>query len=154
MRKLRLLSWLGIGALLLVLTWGLAGGGARTAAQSSFAAEVAALSEPAGFFDTDNLISNERSYLDVVPDLKKRGVRGGAYIGVGPDQNFSYIAAIRPDVVFIVDVRRDNLLLHLLFKSLFTLARTRVEYLALLLGRPAPADIGERAGARRPSTRS
>jgi hypothetical protein len=137
----RILLGLGIGALLLTLTWGLAGGGARTEAQSSFAAEVAALSESAGYFDTDNLISNERSYLDVVPDLKKRGVRGGAYIGVGPDQNFSYIAAIRPDVVFIVDVRRDNLLLHLLFKSLFTLARTRVEYLALLLGRPVPADI-------------
>ena len=102
--------------------------------------QVAALSEPAGYFDTDNLISNERSYLDVVPDLKKRGVRGGAYVGVGPDQNFSYIAAIRPEVVFIVDVRRDNLLLHLLFKSLFTLARTRVEYLAMLLGRPVPAD--------------
>ena len=132
MRKLRLLPWLATGALLLTLAWGLAGGGARTEAQSSFAAEVAALSEPAGYFDTDNLISNERSYLDVVPDLKKRGVRGGAYVGVGPDQNFSYIAAIRPDVVFIVDVRRDNLLLHLLFKSLFTLARTRVEYLALL----------------------
>ncbi len=110
-------------------------------AQATFAGDVAALSEPAGYFDTDNLISNERSYLDVVPDLKKRGVRGGAYIGVGPDQNFSYIAAIRPDVVFIVDVRRDNLLLHLLFKSLFTLARTRVEYLALLLGRPVPADV-------------
>ena len=103
--------------------------------------QVAALSEPAGYFDTDNLISNERSYLDVVPDLKKRGVKGGAYIGVGPDQNFSYIAAIRPDVAFIVDVRRDNLLLHLLFKSLFTLARTRVEYLAMLLGRPVPADV-------------
>ena len=95
----RLLLGLGIGALLLTLTWGLAGGGARTEAQSSFAAQVAALSEPAGYFDTDNLISNERSYLDVVPDLKKRGVRGGAYIGVGPDQNFSYIAAVRPEIV-------------------------------------------------------
>ena len=141
MHNRRILLGLGVGALLLTLTWGLAGGGARTAAQSSFAAQVAALSEPAGYFDTDNLISNERSYLDVVPDLKKRGVRGGAYVGVGPDQNFSYMAAIRPDVVFIVDVRRDNLLLHLLFKSLFTLARTRVEYLALLLGRAVPADI-------------
>ena len=140
MHNRRLLFGLGIGALLLTLTWGLAGGGARTAAQSSFAAQVAALSEPAGYFDTDNLISNERSYLDVVPDLKKRGVKGGAYVGVGPDQNFSYIAAIRPDVAFIVDVRRDNLLLHVLFKSLFTLARTRVEYLAMLLGRPVPAD--------------
>lgn len=146
MRKLRLLSWLGTGALLLALAWGLAGGGARTEAQSSFAAEVAALSEPSGYFDTDNLISNERSYLDVVPDLEKRGVRGGAYVGVGPDQNFSYLAAIRPDVAFIVDVRRDNLLLHLLFKSLFTLARTRVEYLALLLGRPVPAPFGDLEG--------
>jgi hypothetical protein len=137
----RYLLGLGIGATLVTLTWGLAGGGARTEAQPSFAAEIASLSEPPGYFDTDNLISNERSYLDVVPDLKKRGVRGGAYIGVGPDQNFSYIAAIRPEVVFIVDIRRDNLLLHLLFKSLFTLARTRVEYLAMLLGRPAPDEI-------------
>ena len=139
----RLLIAISMGALLPALTWGLAGeiAPARPAAQSSFASEIAALSEPAGYFDTDNLISNERSYLDVVPDLKKRGVRGGAYIGVGPDQNFTYIAAIRPDVAFIVDVRRDNLLLHLLFKSLFALARTRVEYLALLLGRPVPTDI-------------
>ena len=145
----RLLIALSMGALLPALTWVLAGeiAPARTAAQSSFASEIASLSEPAGYFDTDNLISNERSYLDVVPDLKKRGVRGGAYIGVGPDQNFTYIAAVRPDVAFIVDVRRDNLLLHLLFKSLFALARTRVEYLALLLGRPVPTDIESWRGA-------
>ena len=160
MHNRRLLSLLGMGALVLALAWGLVGGGAQTEAQSSFAAEVAALSEPAGYFDTDNLISNERSYLEVVPDLKKRGVRGGAYVGVGPDQNFSYIAAIRPDVVFIVDVRRDNLLLHLLFKSLFTLARTRVEYLALLLGRPLPAQtdsldrVASWRGAGSPDRRS
>ncbi len=116
---------------------------ARTQAPESFAAQVAALSEPGGYFDTDNLISNERSYLEVVPELRRRGVRGGAYIGVGPDQNFSYIAAIHPDIAFIVDVRRDNLLLHLLFKSLFALARTRVEYLALLLGRAVPANLDE-----------
>ncbi len=137
----RLLLGFGFGALALTLTWGSLGSGARTEEQSSFAAEVAALSEPAGYFDTDNLISNERSYLEVIPDLKKRGVRGGVYIGVGPDQNFSYIAAIRPDVAYIVDVRRDNLLLHLLFKAIFTLARTRVEYLAMLFGRPVPDNI-------------
>jgi hypothetical protein len=147
MHNRRLLLGLGVGTLLLTITWGLSGSGARTSAQSSFAAQVAALSEPPGYFDTDNLISNERSYLDVVPDLKKRGVKGGAYVGVGPDQNFSYIAAIRPDVAFIVDVRRDNLLLHLLFKSLFTLARTRVEYLAMLLGRPVPVDAENWRGA-------
>jgi hypothetical protein len=99
---------------------------------------VERISEEGGDFDTDNLISNERSFLEVVPALKAAGVSGGAYIGVGPDQNFSYIAQIRPSIAFVIDIRRDNLLLHLLFKSLFALARTRVEYLALLTGRPAP----------------
>src|SRR6185436_8313343 len=113
----------------------------RTQSPSPFAAQIASLSEPGGYFDTDNLISNERSYLQVLQDLRRRNVRGGAYIGVGPDQNFTYIAEIRPTVAFIVDVRRDNLLLHLLFKALFELSRTRVEYLAQLTGRPVPADI-------------
>src|SRR6187401_1759365 len=98
-------------------------------APSPFATQIAALSEPAGYFDTDNLISNERSYLQVVQDLHKRQVHGGAYIGVGPDQNFSYIAEIRPSIAYMVDVRRDNLLLHLLFKALFAASRTRIEYL-------------------------
>src|SRR5437762_12116713 len=83
----------------------------RAQSPSPFAAQIAALSEPAGYFDTDNLISNERSYLQVLQDLRRRNVRGGAYIGVGPDQNFTYIAEIRPTIAFIVDVRRDNLLL-------------------------------------------
>lgn len=113
----------------------------RPQSPGTFAARIAALSEPGGYFDTDNLISNERSYLEVFPELEKRQVRGGAYIGVGPDQNFSYIAGVRPSIAFIVDIRRDNLLLHLLFKALFEQAHTRVEYLALLFGRPAPADI-------------
>src|SRR5579862_4250155 len=106
-----------------------------------FAQTIAKLSEPNGYFDTDNLISNESSYLQVVPELTRRNVRGGAYIGVGPDQNFSYIAAVRPEVAFIVDIRRDNELLQLLFKVLFKESRTRVEYLSLLCGRTAPADV-------------
>ncbi|HET7698633.1 MAG TPA: hypothetical protein VFK57_23155 [Vicinamibacterales bacterium] len=108
---------------------------------SPFAAQIAALSEAPGYFDTDNLISNERSYLQVLPELQRRNIRGGAYIGVGPDQNFSYIADLRPALAIIVDIRRDNLLLHLLFKALFSLSRTRVEYLALLTGRPVPAAL-------------
>ncbi len=108
---------------------------------ATFATQVASLSEPGGYFDTDNLISNELSYLEVIPDLRKRGVQGGAYVGVGPDTNFTYIAAIKPDIAFIVDIRRDNLLLHLLFKSIFGAARTRTEYLALLFGRAVPANL-------------
>jgi hypothetical protein len=112
----------------------------RTATQtvSAFAALSEQLSEPNGEFDTDNLISNESSYLHVMPALEQGGVTGGVYIGVGPDQNFSYIARIRPASAFIIDIRRDNLLMHLLFKALFASARTRVEYLAILTGRPAP----------------
>lgn len=113
----------------------------QTRKSGGFAARIAELSEPEGTFDTDNLISNERSYLHVIPALRAAGVNGGAYIGVGPDQNFSYIAEIRPSIAFIVDVRRDNLLLQLLFKGLFAEAATRVEYLALLFGRAPPADL-------------
>src|SRR5258708_1522705 len=91
----------------------------------SFAGRVARLSEPGGDFDTDNLISNERSYLDVIPALKAAGVAGGVYIGVGPDQNFSYIAHIRPSLAFIVDIRRDNLLPHLHFKTLLSASQSR-----------------------------
>lgn len=109
--------------------------------RTSFAAQIASLSEAEGYFDTDNLISNEWSYLEVLPELEKRSVHGGVYIGVGPDQNFSYIAHVKPSIAFILDIRRDNLLLHLLFKALFAQSHTRIEYLALLFGRPIPADV-------------
>ena len=116
-----------------------------TAAQESFSSRVAALSEPGGYFNTDNLISNERSFLHVVPELRalsRQASTGGAYLGVGPDQNFSYIAHLRPSIAIIVDIRRDNLLLHLLFKALFAEAPRRVDYLALLTGRPIPTSAG------------
>jgi len=129
-----------LGALLAVALSHHSGWAGAEVAQSPFARTVAELSEPGGYFDTDNLISNERSYLAVLSALDRAGVRGGAYIGVGPDQNFSYIAHIQPAVAFIVDIRRDNLLLHLLFKALFAESPTRVEYLSALLGRAAPRD--------------
>ena len=112
---------------------------ASAARDTSFAATIARLSERGAHFDTDNLISNEASYLHVIGGLRDLGVRGGAYLGVGPDQNFSYIAQIRPSVAIIVDIRRDNLLHHLLFRALFELAPDRLSYLGLLLGRPTPA---------------
>jgi hypothetical protein len=134
-------------ALAVIVVAVLGGSVARVQSPGSFAAQIADLSEPGGYFDTDNLISNEQSYLRVLPELTRRYVRGGAYIGVGPDQNFSYIAEIRPSIAFIIDVRRDNLLLHLLFKALFAESRTRVEYLALLFGRATPDGVERWKGA-------
>jgi hypothetical protein len=117
-----------------------AGESPEALSDSAFAALVARISEPGGYFDTDNLISNERGYLKVMGALARRGVRGGAYVGVGPDQNFSYIARIRPEIAFIVDIRRDNLLQHLLLRALIERAPTRVEFLAGLFGKAPPPD--------------
>ncbi len=93
------------------------------------------LSEPEGYFDSDNFISNERSYLKILPDLKQLVTQGGVYIGVGPDQNYSYIAAVRPQLAFILDIRRQNALQHLYLKSLFQLSDSRSMYAERLFGR-------------------
>jgi hypothetical protein len=108
----------------------------------TFAALSARLSEPGGYFDSDNLISNETSYQHVLGKLREMNVQGGVYIGVGPDQSFTYIAKIRPRIAIIIDIRRDNMLQHLLFKSLFGRARNRVEYLCLFFGKPFPKTKG------------
>ena len=109
---------------------------------ADFASLVERISEPSGYFDTDNLISNETGYLNVMDALARLDVHGGAYVGVGPDQNFSYVAAIRPEIVFITDVRRDNMLHHLLLKALIERAETRVRFLTGLHGVAPPLDAG------------
>lgn len=119
---------------------------AAKALEKSFTPEqfgqlIGRFSEPNGYFDTDNLISNESSYLHVLGKMRQMKVSGGAFIGVGPDQSFSYIAQVRPSIVFMTDIRRDNLLQHLLFKALFALSRNRIEYLCLFFGKPTPADL-------------
>jgi hypothetical protein len=109
-------------------------------AEAGFAALIETLSEPGGYFPSENLVSNETSYQHILGKLRERSVTGGVYVGVGPDQNFTYIAQIRPEVAFIIDIRRDNLLHHLMYKALFEQARNRIEYFCLLFGRPLPAD--------------
>src|SRR5262250_2320393 len=79
-------------------------------------------SEPEGYFDSDNFISNETSYLHVVDDMHNRVSPGGVYVGVGPDQNLSYIVHTRAMLAIITDIRRQNMLEHLWFKALLSLA--------------------------------
>ncbi len=109
--------------------------------QGDFATLIQRLSEGEGYFPSDNLVTNENSYLHVLGDLNATGVRGGAYVGVGPEQSFSYIATIHPEVAILIDIRRDNMLLHLLLKAMFEEARNRLEYLCLLYGRAPPEDL-------------
>src|SRR4051812_38059772 len=109
--------------------------------ESTYGRTFLKLSEPAGYFPSENVVSNETSYLHVLDAMRREGVKGGAYIGVGPDQNFSYIAAIRPEVAFMFDIRRDAMLEHQLFKAVFAMSRNRLEYLCVLTAKPTPADV-------------
>lgn len=114
---------------------------AAASAESTYGRTFLRLSEPAGYFPSENVVSNETSYLHVLDAMRRVGVKGGAYIGVGPDQNYSYIAAIKPEVAFVFDIRRDAMIEHQLFKAVFALSRNRLEYLCTLLAKPVPADI-------------
>src|SRR6266481_3097254 len=107
---------------------------------AEFSRLVRDLSEDGGYFRSDNFTSNETSYLHVVDKLHELGATGGAYIGVGPEQNFTYIAKVRPRIAFIIDIRRQALIQHLMFKAIFHLAPTRVQYLSLLLSKPVPKE--------------
>jgi hypothetical protein len=114
---------------------------------SEFARIVQEFSEEGGYFQADNFTSNETSYLHVVDKLKDLGVSGGAYVGVGPEQNFTYIAKIHPAIAFIVDVRREAILEHLLYKAVFHLAHDRAEFLSLLFSKPLSNDRAETKGS-------
>jgi hypothetical protein len=108
---------------------------------------IEAISEPSGFFRSDNLVSNEDAFQDVIGDLERTVKRGGVYLGVGPDQNFTYLAALRPGLAFITDIRRGNLQLHLMYKALFELSADRAEFLSRLFGRPRPIGLGPSSSA-------
>jgi hypothetical protein len=95
-------------------------------------------SEPDGYFRSDNLTSNETGFLRVVPELVTRTKQGQVYLGVGPEQNFSYIAATRPALAIIFDIRRGNLLVQLMYKAIFELARDRADFVSMLFSRPRP----------------
>ena len=102
-----------------------------------------ALSEPAGTFSlSDNLVSNEPHVAENVRWLRPTG---GVYIGVGPEQNFSYIARLRPRMAFIIDIRRENRNLHLLYKALFELSSDRADFVSHLFSRPRPAGLPSNA---------
>ena len=103
---------------------------------------VSNISEPGGSFRiSDNFTSNELEVGQLFTMLRERGVAGGVYLGVGPEQNLSYIAAIRPAMAFIVDIRRQAVMQHLMFKAVFELAKDRADFISLLFSRARPADL-------------
>jgi hypothetical protein len=73
--------------------------------------------------------------------------RGGIYIGVGPEQKFTYISAISPKLAFIVDIRRANLFLHFMYKGLFALSPSRAAFVGRLFTRTPPEGLSAAASA-------
>ena len=107
-------------------------------------------SEPGGFFrsaDITNLTSNEMGYQLVLRDLGARVRPGRVYLGVGPEQNYTYMAALRPGLAIIFDIRRGNLDLQLMYKALFELADDRAAFVAMLFGRTKPAGLSANSSA-------
>src|SRR5262252_4893068 len=98
-------------------------------------------SEAGGYFRSDNFLSNEAGYQRIIPLLKKDTRPRGAYLGVGPEQNFTYIVALEPKMAFIVDIRRQNMIEHLLYKALMEMSADRSEFLSRLFARPRPASL-------------
>jgi hypothetical protein len=99
------------------------------------------LSEPDGTFRSDNVLSNEMVFARILPDLLARTKPGGVYMGVGPEQNFTYIVAMRSRIAFITDIRRANLHLLLVYKAIFELSADRAEFLSRLFNKPRPAGL-------------
>ncbi len=110
------------------------------------------MSEGGGYFMSDNFTSNETSYLHIVPKLQQLTAQGGAYLGVGPEQNFTYIAKLRPRIAFLLDIRRQAVLQHLMYKAIFQLSPTRTEFLARLLSKPLPTETKAEPKTAEPKT--
>ncbi|HEY4217915.1 MAG TPA: hypothetical protein VGM67_12310 [Gemmatimonadaceae bacterium] len=100
------------------------------------------ISEPGGYFQIeDNFTSNEMEVGELYSMLQATHIHGGVYMGVGPEQNFTYIAAIRPQMAFVVDIRRQAVMQHLMFKAVFELAKDRADFVSLLFSKARPAGI-------------
>src|SRR6185295_341025 len=87
----------------------------------------------------------ELLFQHVLTDLVRRTHPGRVYLGVGPEQNYTYIAAVRPAMAIIFDIRRGNLDLQLMYKALFELASDRADFVSMLFAKPRPAGLTSRS---------
>ena len=108
---------------------------------------ISEFSEPGGSYPYENFVSNEWNQQKVIPGLKNATRNGEVYIGVGPEQNFTYAAALQAKMAFVVDIRRQNMLEHLLYKALFELSPNRADFVSRLFSRKRPAGLDDKTSA-------
>jgi len=109
---------------------------------------IESLSEPGGNFRSDNLVSNEIYMQSIIPELQTVTRPGRVYLGVGPEQNFTYITALKPRMVFIIDVRRGNLHTQLMYKALFEMSEDRADFVSKLFSKKRPEGLTARSSAQ------
>jgi hypothetical protein len=114
---------------------------------SEFWTMVTDFSEPGGYFHSDNYLSNEIAFQEIMPNLQRTVKQGGAYLGVGPEQNFTYIAALKPRMAFIIDIRRQNMIEQLLYKAFMEISSDRASFVSMLFARTRPPGLGRRTTA-------
>jgi hypothetical protein len=142
----RVRSWTGWAVVLTLavgLSWGVRADSLPSRlTDAQFWQLIGRFSELNGTFRSDNLLSNEIGMQAVIPELTRVAKPGRVYLGVGPEQNFTYIVALRPKIAFIVDVRRGNLDLQLMYKALFDLSADRAAFVSRLFSRARPTGLG------------
>ncbi|MEP6836159.1 MAG: hypothetical protein ABJB74_22410 [Gemmatimonas sp.] len=116
-------------------------------ADSTYWRMISEFSEPSGYFTSENFVSNETSWQQVIPPLLNSIKPGGVYLGVGPEQNFTYLVAFKPKIAFIVDIRRQNLLQHMWYKAVIEMSNDRADFLSRLFGRVRPTGLDTSATA-------
>src|SRR5215475_6125157 len=119
----------------------------RELSDEAFWRLVSDFSEESGSFRFEYM-SNELQFQYVIPRLKESRKPGGVYLGVGPEQNFTYIAALQPKMAFLFDIRRQNLVEHLVYKAIFEMSSDRADFLSRLFSRDAPAGVSDKTSVR------
>jgi hypothetical protein len=114
-------------------------------ADGAFWKLIDSVSEEGGAFQSENFLSNETGFQVVIPPLLQTAKPGGVYMGVGPEQNFTYIAAIRPKIAFVIDIRRQNMLEHMIYKAVFEMSADRADFIARLFSLKRPAGLTEKS---------
>src|SRR5215471_12473803 len=148
MRKSVRSAWIAISALILIPSLlRPADNVPREITDTEFWKMVNSLSEEGGYFRFQ-FMSNEREFPSVIPKLKQGIKPGGVYFGVGPEQNFTYIAATQPKIAFIFDIRRQNMLEHLMYKALFELSANRAEFVSRLFSRRPTLELSPTSPVR------
>src|SRR2546425_11119479 len=119
----------------------------RELADDAYWKMISDFSEQSGSFRFEYM-SNELQFQYVIPRLKEGRKPGGVYLGVGPEQNFTYIAALQPKIAFICDIRRQNMVEHLIYKAIFEMSSNRVDFLSRLFSRKPAAALNEKSSAK------